>query len=100
MLQNAYFLAKIGADTAENEQHFAEILIRPSAAQASTAVGMTARWGRAFGRRSRWLHAALLTAKLVYSSLSSCVSCEDAFFAAKMHFSRENLPMLVRPSFD
>ena len=26
MLQNAYFLAKIGADTAENKQHFAEIL--------------------------------------------------------------------------
>ena len=26
MLQNAYFLAKIGADTAENDQHFAEIL--------------------------------------------------------------------------
>ena len=26
MLQNAYFLAKIGADTPENEQHFAEIL--------------------------------------------------------------------------
>ena len=26
MLQNAYFLAKIGADTGENEQHFAEIL--------------------------------------------------------------------------
>ena len=26
MLQNAYFLAKIGAHTAENEQHFAEIL--------------------------------------------------------------------------
>ena len=25
MLQNAYSLAKIGADTAENEQHFAEI---------------------------------------------------------------------------
>ena len=25
MLQNAYFLATIGADTAENEQHFAEI---------------------------------------------------------------------------
>ena len=27
MLQNAYFLAKIGADTAENEQHVAEILL-------------------------------------------------------------------------
>ena len=26
MLQNAYLLAKIGADAAENEQHFAEIL--------------------------------------------------------------------------
>ena len=26
MLQNAYFFAKIGADTAENRQHFAEIL--------------------------------------------------------------------------
>ena len=26
MLQNAYFFAKIGPDTAENEQHFAEIL--------------------------------------------------------------------------
>ena len=26
MLKNSYLLAKIGADTAENEQHFAEIL--------------------------------------------------------------------------
>ena len=26
MLQNAYLLAKIGADTAENERHFAEKL--------------------------------------------------------------------------
>ena len=26
MLQNAYFLAKVGADTTENEQHFAECL--------------------------------------------------------------------------
>ena len=30
MLQNAYLLAKIGADTAENEQHFAEILPKMS----------------------------------------------------------------------
>ena len=28
MLKNAYLLAKIGADTAENEQHLAEILPR------------------------------------------------------------------------
>ena len=31
MLQNAYFLAKIGADTVENERNFAEILQLPRA---------------------------------------------------------------------
>ena len=31
MLSNAYLLAKIGADTAENEQHFAEILPKTAA---------------------------------------------------------------------
>ena len=36
MLQNAYFLAKIGADTAENEQHFAEILQTDAEDEAST----------------------------------------------------------------
>ena len=42
MLQNAYFLAKIGADTAENEQHFAEILPigrRGPSPEALVAVG-------------------------------------------------------------
>ena len=45
MLQNAYFLAKIGADTAESEQHFAENLPKignyptgPSAAPTATAT--------------------------------------------------------------
>ena len=46
MLQNAYFLAKIGADTAENEQQFAEILPKtgnyptgpPAASSASAGV--------------------------------------------------------------
>ena len=37
MLQNAYFLAKIGADTAENEQHFAEIFRRSPAFRAPGA---------------------------------------------------------------
>ena len=41
MLQNAYFLAKIGADTAENEQHFAEIL--PTDALCLSA-GWTPSW--------------------------------------------------------
>ena len=40
MLQNAYFLAKIGVDTAENEQHVAEILACTAAARvACSAVG-------------------------------------------------------------
>ena len=40
MLKNAYFLAKTGADTAENEQQFAEILPidRRIAARATTAT--------------------------------------------------------------
>ena len=38
MLQNAYFLAKIGADTAENEQHFVEILPTDARPWASRAV--------------------------------------------------------------
>ena len=49
MLQNAHFLAKIGADTAENEQHLAEI------------CQISAIWQAGFvdccppaGRRSRW----------------------------------------------
>ena len=41
MLKNAYLLAKIGADTAENEHHFAEILPigrRVTGASASRSV--------------------------------------------------------------
>ena len=48
MLQNAYCLSKIGADTAENEQHFAEIFAKnwqPTAAYEvaeRAAVALTA----------------------------------------------------------
>ena len=42
MLKNAYFLAKIGVDTAENEQHFAEILpIGRPVADRPGPVGLT-----------------------------------------------------------
>ena len=37
MLQNAYFLAKIGADTAENEQHFARFGLARAVAGARGA---------------------------------------------------------------
>ena len=56
MLQNAYFLAKIGADTAENEQHFAENLPigrRVADRQSSAATSATAgpdRFGAGAGR--------------------------------------------------
>ena len=42
MLQNVYFLAKIGADTAENEQHFAEMFDpREPPDEPSSKVGRT-----------------------------------------------------------
>ena len=54
MLQNAYFLAKIGADTAENEQHFAEICQKMattlrvrSGGRRSSAVVLAGAPGRA-----------------------------------------------------
>ena len=43
MLQNAYFLAKIGADTAENEQHFAEILPKTGNYRSNEEQGGTGR---------------------------------------------------------
>ena len=63
MLQNAYFLAKIGADTAENEQHFAEFLPTEGAArdlrrdrelpELATVVGVAVVLVLARGRRHR-----------------------------------------------
>ena len=41
MLQNAYLLAKICADTAENEQHFAEHLPKIGAARPSSDNGVS-----------------------------------------------------------
>ena len=40
MLQNAYFLAKIGADTAENERKFAEIDTEEASPEACAAKAM------------------------------------------------------------
>ena len=48
MLKNAYFLAKIGADTAENEQHFAKFC--HFAAPARSAPLAPALGGRAARR--------------------------------------------------
>ena len=55
MLQNAYFLAKIGADTAENEQHFAENLPKignhPAGSTTPTGGAGGAEVRRALGGR-------------------------------------------------
>ena len=56
MLQNAYFLAKIGADTAQNELHFAEILPigrRDPAPEVPEAPALPQQRGSRKKRRSR-----------------------------------------------
>ena len=51
MLQNAYLLAKIGADTAENDRNFAEILPKirnyPSSYPSRSAAWAPRPWGAA-----------------------------------------------------
>jgi len=51
MLQNAYLLAKIGADTAENEQHFAEIWPKTGNYPHDPA-GRSSSFGSTEGRRT------------------------------------------------
>ena len=56
MLQNAYFLAKIGADTAENERNVAEILPKlATKSELKLKLNYCKRRGgsRLHGRRSR-----------------------------------------------
>ena len=76
MLQNAYFLAKIGADTAENEQHVAEILPKtgnyptgPSRARRGIRPGGTAqvfREGRPLRRHGRAASGAQLSVHIKF----------------------------------
>ena len=59
MLQNAYLLAKIGADTAENEQHFAKNLRKTDNYPTSTArPWRRARLGLHAGRAAQILATA------------------------------------------
>ena len=70
MLQNAYFLAKIGADTAEIELHFAEMLpighrVIPTEeeripAAARSAAAPTEHQPRRGGRARRVVHQVIL----------------------------------------
>ena len=49
-MKNAYLLGKIGADTAENEQHFAEIL--PIGRRVAASLGPPAEAAAAAASRS------------------------------------------------
>ena len=76
MLQNAYFLAKIGADTAENEQHFAEILPktggrRPSRGAAGCRAARRDRRGRRRGPGNERVRPAATTYVCKISKISN-----------------------------
>ena len=67
MLKNTYLLAKIGADAAENEQHFAEIF--PIGRRVADRRGAHPERGTApagsrgaAGRLDRWPHQGSLLA--------------------------------------
>ena len=91
MLQNAYFLAKIGADTAENEQHFAEILPKtgnyPTIHLRVISTGSTA---------SPDLFQPL---SILEGGGWSRFSCENALYAGKMYFRCENALSLRKRMF-
>ena len=72
MLQNAYLLAKIGADTAENEQHFAEIL--PTDALWRRLNQQVAESGRASGRAEL---RALTLGGAVWDAFRENANCGD-----------------------
>ena len=82
MLQNAYFLAKIGADTAENEQHFAEIL--PKTGNYPTgppgAGGARAAWRATASAGQQPARVAARSPEPEGSEMQSCERCISAVF--------------------
>ena len=80
MLQNAYLLAKIGADTAENEQHFAKNLRKlATGAERGSPRGQrrTGSWGAA-----RPLPAACLVQVSAFDPrFGQCVGFEHLSFS-------------------
>ena len=97
MLQNAYFLAKIGADTAEIEQHSTEMLPNPD--QRGMARGLPPRGARvgvaaaveACGGCFSWTSCDSTGSGVGrFFSMPACLR-EDAFpgdFSAPMHIFR------------
>ena len=93
MLQNAYFLAKIGADTAENEQHFAEILPkieRPLPHGPHSGRGVPARGcgGEGALQRLQLRRHALLRFSFSISTIRLSLCTEDALSVLEIRFYR------------
>ena len=93
MLKNAYFLAKIGADTAENEQQFAEILPIDRRVAALTAASpvmpaacaLAANLWKPVGG-FRWTHYDSTWRGGSLFILPACFR-KNTFFNHKMNFS-------------
>ena len=84
MLQNAYFLAKIGADTAENEQHFAEIAEVADVAAAQQRLARAALRG---GGRDAVRRAVRFDLQVRTNSITTLLTlCEVLLIFWKLHF--------------
>ena len=91
MLQNAYLVAKVGADTAENEQHFAEILPKTSLKCTASRVRTEVSTGPPAAARVVRVH--LVARRVPYALLPHPRSghAEMLFSEAKMNLSVANV---------
>ena len=97
MLQNAYLLAKIGADTAENERNFAEILLKfgnyPTGPWTFRGAGASGQGGRSTSqgptiRCAPWQPSG--------PSRRRRLTCAYRRDAAKMHFSKMHFSKILQ----
>ena len=80
MQQNAYFLAKIGADTAENERNFAEILPKTG----NYPTGSRTPWWRSAKKRSTAGRAASKVAIQPSARMSSAYVAAESLYLGAM----------------
>ena len=93
MLQKAYFVAKIGADTGENEQHFAEILPKicnyPSPVSGLIGAGRAGAAGAAIAFRA--ITCALLVVRRSIQYYSLRLSMQHDVTVGMRYFTNANV---------
>ena len=98
MLQSAYFLAKIGADTAENEQQFAEILPIGRRVAAHSTQGERSGPGRLAGlqraERERSVKIKLKIKKTCFENKSNTILKIKDLATKIKWFSSKHFPNL------